>query len=124
VTIFLAAAGVRQWVLKRRHQLLPPIIVLLGGQGRAASWVVVGGFHDHEEALASLPDLHGFDTLGADVVDHGRPDRAGLVHPAVLLDQRRVVHQIQREAETTAHTGPILWIDTHRGRFCRQNIYF
>jgi hypothetical protein len=37
------------------------------------------------------------------MVDHGRPDRIGRVHPTVLPDERCIVYQIQRVTPTTGH---------------------
>lgn len=50
-----------------------------------------------------MPDFHGFDALSPNVVDHGGPHGARLVHPPVLLDQGAIVDQIQGKAESPAH---------------------
>ena len=55
-----------------------------------------------------LPDLHGYDALRTNVVDHCRPDRTRLVHATVFLDQCCIVHEIERQAVPSAHEGAFL----------------
>jgi hypothetical protein len=64
--------------------------------GGIAPGIVVGCVDDHQEPVAALPDLHCDDSSGSNVIDHRGPDRTRLVHVTVLLDQCRVIHQVER----------------------------
>jgi hypothetical protein len=100
---FLSRCMIGQLSLESGHTRFPPRVLDATIFGRIAPWIVVARFDDHQEPIAAPPDLHGFDALRSNVVDHCGPDRARLVHSTVLLDQCCIVREIEGQVVPSAH---------------------
>ena len=92
------------------HEILPLLHFRVGGREgvHGVESEGVRDVHDHEEASAERVDLHVQHTGGREVVANLRPD--ALVVLLVVVDERRVVFQVERQAVPASR---------HRSRLAR-----
>src|ERR1700680_657469 len=99
----LLAVGAGETELKSGHEILPALVGVARNCVSHGSGIVVAGLNNHEQAIVALPDLHVQYASPTDVVDDLGPDAARPVHALIFLDQRVIIHKIERETMAPRH---------------------